>query len=150
MENKDLKRLYKNSDLSWSGAFYSIQRIDLLIISISGAGIYTCFEILKYVRQEHLGTNLCFLKLTGILFTSAIILNFISQFTAYKGNFNSFLKADKEIDQIENSTNNEIEINNLTGYISVYDKITNIINIISALIMIISLICLTIFISALL
>jgi len=145
-EDKILKRHYKYLDSSWKAAFYSIQRIDLLIISISGAGIYACLEIFQYIHKEKICADLCFLKLIGFLFTAAIILNFISQFSGYKSNFHSFLKADHEIDQIESQTNHKKEISKLDCYISIYDKITQTLNVISAVVMIISLIGLTIFI----
>ena len=69
---------------------YSVQRLDILTITICGAGIYTSFELMKYINDSKLLTleqtkhlNIHF-KITGLLFTLAIIVNLISQWTAYK------------------------------------------------------------------
>ena len=40
--------------MSWEGWFYAIQRIDLLIIAISGTGIYVALETLKYINDNSL------------------------------------------------------------------------------------------------
>ena len=45
MENNlEMERIKDRQKLSAQGMFYSIQRMDLLIVSISGAGIYVCLE----------------------------------------------------------------------------------------------------------
>gem|GEM_PF-3069179 len=62
----------------WDALFYSHQRMDILIISISGAGIYTSLETIKYLNDKHLSINGS-LKLGAIAFLLAIISNFIAQ-----------------------------------------------------------------------
>src|SRR3954468_6984569 len=72
---------------------YSIQRFDILAISVSGAGIYTAFELMKYIASSKLLTKgeittLCLpFKVTALFFTLSIIFNFFSQWTAYRSLF---------------------------------------------------------------
>lgn len=69
---------------------YSMSRLDTLLVSICGAGVYTSFEIMKYVSESKIlkpaGIAHCnyYYKITALLFTLAIMANFFSQWTAYK------------------------------------------------------------------
>lgn len=87
---------------SWDGMFYSIQRIDLLIISICGAGIYICLETIKHVATTN---NLCaetlYIKSSGASFLVSIIFNFVSQQCGYKANLQSYFMYDCEIEIAE-------------------------------------------------
>lgn len=74
----------------WQNMFYSIQRIDLLIISVSGAGIYLCLESLKFMYSNKLPVNYS-LKVAAGLFVLSIVANFISQFLSYHSNMNDYL-----------------------------------------------------------
>ncbi len=94
--------LIERQKLAYQNMFYSIQRIDLLIISISGAGIYVCFEAIKYLRTNNLCSSV-WIKVAGALFLFAIIVNFISQLTSYKSNRDDYLKLD-----IETRSNDEL------------------------------------------
>ncbi|WP_167597674.1 hypothetical protein [Leeuwenhoekiella sp. ZYFB001] len=90
--------------LAWQGLFYSTQRIDLLIISISGAGIYACLETLKYL-QNPMYSNVCsnwLLKAAGIALLLAIITNFVSQSFGQKANYEDWLMSDYDLDNIYN------------------------------------------------
>lgn len=79
-----VQRWYDNRNRALANKWYAIGRIDLLIISISGGGIYIVFELIKHFQG--LGVNLIVLKLAALLFTIAIIVNFISQFYGYSAN----------------------------------------------------------------
>ncbi|MFH4965744.1 hypothetical protein V8G69_12155 [Gaetbulibacter sp. M235] len=83
--------------LSWEGMFYSIQRIDLLIVSICGAGIYVCLETIKYLSDKSQDISLL-VRISGGLFLFGIIINFISQLFGYKANKEDFLMCQAEID----------------------------------------------------
>lgn len=78
---------------SWDGMFYSIQRIDLLVISICGAGIYVCLETIKYLSTNKQECGLL-IKLSGALFLIGIILNFLSQQFGYKANEQDYLMCE--------------------------------------------------------
>ena len=71
--------------------FYAIRRMDLLIISICGAGIYVIFQTFKAVSaKEIIVDSLGTIKVSGILFLVAISSNFISQLTGKEANKNEF------------------------------------------------------------
>lgn len=88
---------------------YSIRRIDLLIISLSGGGIYVVFEILRFFKlHPELQTSMFMLKVSGVVLFLAIMINFVSQMTGYRANnceerfINERLKelrSDKKFDQ---------------------------------------------------
>ena len=95
---------------SWDGMFYSIQRIDLLIISICGAGIYVCLETIKYIASTKTECKCLYLiKFSAFFFLMGIILNLISQQFGYKANQQSYLMYDceVEIDEIRTQSHEE-------------------------------------------
>ncbi len=97
--------------LSWEGMFYSIQRIDLLIVSICGAGIYVCLETIKYLSDKSEDISLL-VRISGGLFLFGIIVNFLSQIFGYKANQQDFLMCQTEIDagnKISKSEQGEID-----------------------------------------
>ena len=83
--------------LSWEGIFYSIQRIDLLIVSICSAGIYISLETLKFLSVNNQEVSY-FLKVAGLLFVFGVISNFVSQLFGLKSNEKDFLMCQVKID----------------------------------------------------
>lgn len=85
-----IKQLESYVEITRKSKDYSIQRFDILAITISGAGIYTSFELMKFITESKL---LCHeqisffnhpFKIAALSFTLSIISNFISQWTAYR------------------------------------------------------------------
>ena len=106
-----MSRVKDRQKLSWEGMFYSIQRIDLLIVSICGAGIYVCLETIKYLSDKSQDINLL-VRISGGLFLFGIIINFLSQIFGYKANQQDFLMCQTEIesgDKISKSEQGEID-----------------------------------------
>ena len=109
-------RWANNKERSLRNKWYAIGRIDLLIISISGAGIYSCFEIIKFMYSNKIESEFLMLKIAGALFVFSILLNFISQFASEYSNdknaiynnkkFNDLTSDDK---QTEEKTYNTLE-----------------------------------------
>ncbi|GAA3643557.1 hypothetical protein [Flavivirga jejuensis] len=91
-----MEDLKERRRLSYEGLFYSIQRIDLLTISISGAGTYVCLETFKYLKENPVNYPV-FIKIAGASFILAIIFNFISQIFGRKSNEQDYLMCDTEI-----------------------------------------------------
>ena len=87
----------KRQQLSWEGMFYSIQRIDLLIVSICSAGIYVILETVKFLVERNSDVS-WHLKIAGIAFISGIIVNFLSQICGYKANEQDYLMCELECD----------------------------------------------------
>jgi hypothetical protein len=83
----------ENKKLNYSNMNYSIHRIDLLIISISGAGVYLCLETLKFCYSNKIPISVS-LKVSSGLFIFSILVNFLSQFMAYEANKHEYLVAD--------------------------------------------------------
>ncbi len=81
-----LDRFINHKERSSNNVSYSIGRIDLMIISISGAGIYIIFETLRFLIENSIEMNLALIKLAGCSFAVAIVVNFASQWFAYWAN----------------------------------------------------------------
>ena len=135
-----MEELKERSKNSLQSMFYSMQRIDLLVISISGAGIYIVLETLKYLTDNEM--CICnLIRWSGGLFLLAIILNFLSQMSGFKTNEQDYLMcqyeigAGKKISKEEQKAINKYDHNSET-----YSKITNALNYSSAFIMFIALI----------
>lgn len=103
MDKEDkIKNSKERQKLSWEGMFYSMQRLDILIISISVAGIHVCLEIMKNLqeKQEELSSCSCitvFIKISISFFLVSIILNILSQKYGYKTNEQDYLMCEEEI-----------------------------------------------------
>jgi len=90
-------------------ANYSIRRMDLLLISICGAGIYIIFETLKEIKNKTLIVdNSQLLKYAGLIFLIAIISNFISQLTGYYANRYEEEFTNFELKRIEDRYNDDL------------------------------------------
>ncbi|MDP3944970.1 MAG: hypothetical protein Q8Q51_03660 [Lutibacter sp.] len=126
--NLEMERIKDRQKLSAQGMFYSIQRMDLLIVSISGAGIYVCLETLKYINDNNLlSSNL--IKWSGGILLFSIVVNFISQFLGHKSNYYDYLMCDTKLDAGEKvSQENQIIIDKYDYNSNCYDKATTIFN----------------------
>jgi hypothetical protein len=127
--NRDRKQM------AWQGWLYAVQRIDLLIISISGAGVYVCLETLKYHKQDPLDFILS-IKAAGLCFVVAMVVNLISQFTGKSANKFDMRMCQAKIDDAESpseETKRLIAVNDCKA--DTYSKCTDILNLSSLLIM---------------
>lgn len=104
-----MDKIRERQKLSWEGMFYSMQRIDLLIISICGAGIYICLETIKYFSEKGEDISI-FIRISGGLFLLGIIINFLSQIFGYKANEQDYLMCDAEIEAGKNINKKEQQI----------------------------------------
>ena len=136
MENNlKMDRLRDRQNHSWDGMFYSGQRLDLLIVSISGAGIYVCLETLKYINDNHLYSS-SLIKWAGGILLLSIISNFISQFLGHKSNLYDYLMCEAKLDAGDKiSKKEQSEIDKYNYQSDCYDKATTILNYISAIFM---------------
>jgi hypothetical protein len=106
MKDKDHYKARKQ--VCQSNLMYSIQRMDLLIISISGAGVYVILEVLKFGYDKNLN-NPSVLKIAGVLFIISIIFNLSSQLTGRRANHHDVLFCDAHIDANEIPTDEQSE-----------------------------------------
>ncbi len=93
MKNIDKDQIEKEKNIAHQNMFYSVQRIDLLIIAVSGAGVYVCLETLKFIVEEKLNQSPILIKIAGLMFVLAVVVNFISQITGKKTNYYDYLMS---------------------------------------------------------
>jgi hypothetical protein len=92
-----MDKVRERQKLSWEGMFYSMQRIDFLIISICGAGIYLCLNTIKHFAEKNQDIDLL-IRISGGLFLFGIIINFLSQIFGFKANEQDYLMCSAKID----------------------------------------------------
>jgi hypothetical protein len=130
LDNDLLKERYRLSHQGW---FYAVQRIDLLIIAISGAGIYVGLEILKFSIEHRLGL-LWMVKSSGITLVLSISLNLISQMTGKKANRYDMIMCDYKLHLDKESTQSDIckveKYDDLSERFSSYTRTLNILSLI--------------------
>jgi len=134
MDKEYYKEHRKNSFTMWS---YAIQRIDLLIVAISGAGIYVVLEALKY-SLEHKLQNSLFLKFCGVVFLIALIVNFISQWTGEQANEHEIKFADEKLDDKEDSAKIEASIADKWSGATIVLNITSALSMFLALVLLVT------------
>ncbi len=96
-EEKHLTQLRTHSAETDKLKGYAIQRIDLLIISVSGASIYLSLEIMKYMHEANLAWSNWPFKLAGLLFVLSIVTNFLGQWAAHNSSHHMKCSTDAEI-----------------------------------------------------
>ena len=125
---------------------YSVRRMDLLIISISGAGIYIIFETLREFKKGQIEIcNSSLIIASGIFFLLAIMVNFLSQRAGYQANTNEESYTLLKLQEIKGQEVDEESQQKLDKKVNRYNKLTEILNISSIILMFIGLIMLTVF-----
>lgn len=134
-----VEALQKSRDKDFQSLFYSIQRLDILIISISGAGVYVVLETLKYRFEHFLFTGSYILKFSGALFVLAALINCFGQYTSYKAHQYSMRYYDICIETWKNEREKDENfipnINNSLKQKARYNALTKWGNLLSLLIM---------------
>ncbi|MES2593679.1 MAG: hypothetical protein V4608_17480 [Bacteroidota bacterium] len=134
-----VEALQKSRDKDFQSLFYSIQRLDILTISISGAGVYVVLETLKYRFEHLLFTGSYILKFSGALFVLAALINCLSQYTSYKAHQYSMMYYDICIEAWKNEREKDESfipnINNALDAKARYNSLTKWGNLLSLLIM---------------
>lgn len=132
-----------------ANAFYAMQRIDLLIISVSGAGIYACWDVLKYVKSEKLCACLENLKVSGVLFLLAIIINFVGQWASYKANTKDEYINRLKIDELDEGVKDghKSTIDDTKYWKEFYSDVVKVTNVISLLTLFTGLLILSFFVA---
>jgi hypothetical protein len=153
-KNKEyISALEKYADSLRANTFYSTQRIDLLIISVSGAGIYASIEFIKYINSITYLTfplkshYIMYFKITGLLFIASIATNFVSQLTSYFANNKNLESVIHEIqDSRSKSEDSKDLIKKRRISAERYNDLTKKINLISPILMILGLVLMVVFI----
>ena len=80
---KKLEEHIENTNLNLK---YSLDRFDILIISLSSGGLIFSMGFIKNILSPNVEINFVLLKISWILFGSSIIINLFSQVTGYFAN----------------------------------------------------------------
>lgn len=127
---------------------YAIRRMDLLIISISGAGIYIIFETIREAKTGEIPLieDAWFLTASGIAFLITILVNFASQITGYFANSYEEEYIQEELLRLEGKKSwNKKRQKEVDGKIDKLNLATDILNGASILAMLIGLLFLAVF-----
>lgn len=143
--NFKLERWIKHEERSLSNKWYAIGRIDLLIISISGGGLFVLFETFKFVREQKLCMDVTLLKWGAIFFASAIIVNFISQVFGFYANKYEATFANKNIKKETGEQIDDLVFAKLDVKIDFLNQALNIANSVSVLSMFVGIVLIAIF-----
>jgi hypothetical protein len=132
-----VERLIKHQDGTKEKKFYAVQRFDLLIISINGAGIYGIFELIKVVAYKgSLSPNTFWYLFACFNFMYSIIINLASQWTGYKANEWECEKSECQIDE-EKGEDRKVEIAFAKKKVDLYNAFTEVLNIMSGAVMLV-------------
>lgn len=144
--NNRVEELKKHSEDIKSNIKYSIDRFDILIITISSGGLVLSMNYLNGISDNKVISYECLMILTWISFGSAIIINLFSQVTSYFGN-RMELKITRNLIR---EKNNKSIIGVQSSYECkkrIYDQTTQIFNGLSLFLLVIGVVLLLIFIS---
>ena len=73
----------------------SHKRFDYLLVTVDGAGLYLCLELLKYFVENEIPVGPP-LKFAGFFFSVSILLNLVSQFCTFNV-YNNILHIERSI-----------------------------------------------------
>ena len=109
-------------------AKYSIERYDILIISLSSGGI----ALVAGFFDKFKGIDKCIVYYGSLFFSIAIIINLISQVTGYFANRNDIKYCNEEIRELEDKNYN-INYQKYDYFKKIFDFFTTLFNVISLL-----------------
>jgi hypothetical protein len=125
---------------------YSIRRMDLLVIAISGAGIYIIFETLREFKTGKIEIeNSTILIWSGVILLLGIISNFISQVTGYHGNNNEEKYIVEELKKIEGKKHDACLQKEYDNKVNQFNFWTDLLNVVSIVFMLVGVFLLAIF-----
>lgn len=143
-----LQNWHKHQEDALERQLYSIKRMDVMVVSLSGACIYIVFQTLRFLNSPdgvNVVSSIWELKVAAIAAVLAIIVNFASQIFGSRANKNEALYADGTIKQIEDDEDDEDELKDFDNKASLYGKLTSQANFIAIVFMIIAIVFLVIY-----
>lgn len=141
-----IKKLEEHISYTQKAVDYSLERFDILIISLSTSGLILSVGFVKDIIKDFENINPILLKISWLLFALSLIVNLLSQVTGYLANKYE-ITISKNL--IRKERNNKINVNvaKLEFYKRLFDFKTNFLNILSLLSLITAIILLIVFIS---
>lgn len=141
-----VSKLELHIDNATSNLKYAVDRFDILIISISSGGLVFSMGYVKDLLPKDAHTDLLLLKLSWILFGSAIIINLLSQVTSYYANKYD-IKITRNIIRIERKKPIIGDQSSYECKERIFSFMTNLFNFFSLCFLIIAIVLLIIFVS---
>lgn len=139
-----IRNLEKHISSADSNVKYSLDRFDILIITISSGGLIFSMGFVKDILSEINNIDFTLLKISWVGFSFSIIINLLSQVSSYFANSidikitRNIIKEERSKPIIWNKRNMEIKQN-------IYDFLTKLFNSLSLLLLIVSICLLVVF-----
>jgi len=120
---------------------YAIKRIDIVLITLSSAGIYFNFEFFKFIQEYNkvIDCKSCVL-IPSLFFSSTIVLNIISHWTGYFANKYEEICSGLELDKLKRRKIDKEYEKRVESRIQLFNKFTSILNGITSILLVISII----------
>jgi hypothetical protein len=141
-----IKRLQNYAGTTKKAIDYSVERFDILIITLSSSGLLLSIGFVKDIIKDFSNVNPILLKTTWLLFALALIMNLVSQVTGYFAN-KIDLCITEDIISTEKGKESKINMKRMEFRQSIFDSCTMILNGGSLVSLIAGIITLIIFIS---
>jgi len=145
-DERYIKKLEEHISYTQKAVDYSLERFDILIISLSTSGLILSIGFVKDIIKDFENINPILLKISWLLFALSLIVNLLSQVTGYLANKYE-IKISKNLVRIERNKVVYDNVSKLECYKRIFDFKTNFLNILSLLSLITAIILIIIFIS---
>jgi hypothetical protein len=149
-EEKDklryISKLESHLETTRENVKYSLDRLDILIISLSSAGLGLSVGFIKNLIPDITKVDMTYLKLSWMFYGLAIILNLISQITSYYANSNEIYTTINLI-RAQRGKPLKGKQDNYEKLSSLFDRFTNYLNGLSLLSLILAIILMIVFIT---
>lgn len=146
IDEKYIEQLQDYVETTQKAIDYSIERFDILIISLSTSGLILSIGFVKDIILDFSKVNPILLKITWLLFAAALIMNLVSQVTGYYAN-KFDLKVTKDLIRTEKGKESKINVTQAECFHKVLNSSTMLLNAGSLIGLITGIITLIIFIS---
>jgi hypothetical protein len=97
IDEKYIEKLEKYSESTKRAMDYSVERFDILIISLSTSGLILSIGFVKNIIKDFDKIDPWLLKTTWLLFACSLIMNLFSQVTGYYANMLDMKVTDENI-----------------------------------------------------
>jgi len=141
-----IKKLEKHIENTDSNLKYSLDRFDILIVTLSSGGLVFSMGFIKDILPLNTEINYILLKLSWILFGSSIVSNLFSQVTGYFSN-KLEIKISKNLIRLERGKSVKGDQIQLEKNHNLYDSLTKYLNGASLVLLMTAVVLLIIFVS---
>lgn len=124
---KYIERLTKYAETTQKAIDYSVERFDILIISLSSSGMVLSIGFVKDIIPDFSQVNPILLKITWLLFALSLILNLLSQVSGYYAN-SLDLKITNDIIRTKRGKESRINQEKMEGRMHVINSVTMFLN----------------------